>query len=84
MIDPHIAAELNKILDSLEIEEQRAVLSHAKQVANDAKLPRGTPAGSLCHLFGIMSEEAADELEMAIEECNFVPVPFWHPHESIY
>lgn len=83
MVEPSIEKELLELLAQMPPASQQAVLEHARKIAAEPT-PEQRQAAWQAFLNSDREPLIDDEFEIAVEECRYMPTPFWHPHESIY
>lgn len=81
--DPQRETELLELFSQLSSEQQERLLGLARTIAAEPT-PEERQARWQEFLNRPRAAEFDDEFEIAIEECRYMPVPFWHPHESVY
>lgn len=83
MVDPSIERELLQLLSSMPVAMQHALLAQARSLAAQPT-PEQREAAWQEFLSRKRDVTIDDEFEIGVEECGYMPVPFWHPHELIY
>jgi hypothetical protein len=77
MVDAQIQTALIDALDHLSLSSQQVVLDVALRLARTVEPTPGTPFEKVKYLVGTLPDNAADDIEKAVEDCERIDVNEW-------